>query len=349
MPYFLIIPMLWENIKKFFPFVGIFLFGYLIIRLNLSEILRQIIKADKFYLLIALVLAIFYLCFQTLKWHILARKQKILIPFKESFKINLMTNFYGLITPGKLGAIMRAEYLKKYSTGGKGLSNFVIDKFMGLISLFFMALLFGFIVLRDKLDWVNITTLIYSLLIFFLISGIFLFFYDERRSRFLLRIVYIKLLPQKMKEKARVAFYSFYEDLPKKSELISVLIFNFISWIICYTVVYFVALSLNIEIKFIYFIAVYPIANLVAQIPITISGLGIREATLIGLFGLFGIEAVKIFSMSLIGLFIMAVFPALIAIPLILKERKKNEIYKIDESRRESGRRFGDNQSNNHQ
>lgn len=340
---FLVIFMLWKKIKKYFPFVGIILFVYLLIRLDIIEILKQIVYVNKLYLIIAVFLVLFYLLFQTLKWHVLAKKQKIPILFHESLKINLMSNFYGLVTPGKLGAIIRAEYLKKYSNAGKGLSNFIIDKVISLISLLFMILLLGFIVLREKLDLFNGLTLVYGISVFFLLIAMFLFFYNKKRSKSLLRIVYRKLIPKKMKEKAKETFDSFYEDLPKKWVLVEVFILNLVFWTIGYTVAYFVALSLGINIKFIYFIAIYPIATLVAQIPITISGLGTREATLIGLFALFDIGAVKVFSMSLIALFIMAIFPSLIAIPWILKERKKNEIHKINQSRQNNRERFEHN------
>lgn len=327
--------MLWKKIKKYLPFIGIILFVYLLIKLNIGKILEQVLEINKFYLIVALLLVLFYLLFQTLKWHVLARKQKIPVPFRESFKINLMSNFYGLVTPGKLGAVMRAEYLKKYSNIGKGLSNFVIDKALDLTSLFSLAIILGFFVLRERL---NLMFMTYMIILFFILLVTFFIFYNKKRSKFLLEIVHRKLIPQKMKEKAKETFDSFYEDLPKKGALISVFILNLVAWIVNYVVVYFVALSLGIEINFIYFIAIYPIATLVAQIPITISGLGTREATLIGLFGLFGIGAVKVFSMSLIGLFIMAVFPSLIAIFLILKERnqkeiKQNEVHNIRESR----------------
>lgn len=343
MSHLLIINMLWKKIKKYLPFIGIALFVYLLVKLNIAEILKQALETNKFYLAIAAALVLFFLFFQTLQWHVLARKQKIPISFGESFKINLMTSFYGLITPGKLGVLMRVEYLKKYSNGGKGLSNFIVDKFLSLISLLFMILLFGFIVLKDKLEWINGENLIYGLLIFFLILGIFLFFYDKKRGRILLKVFYRKFMPKRMREKAKMSFDSFYEDLPKKEFLIGLFFLHLVVWVVNYVIVYVVALSLGIDIKFIYFIAIYPLATLVAQIPITISGLGTREAVLIALFSLFGIGAIKVFSMSIIGLFIMAIIPSLIAIPFILKERKKHEIHKIEESRRESRERSEDN------
>ena len=315
--------MLWKKIKRYLPFIGIILFVYLLIKLNVIEILKQIVTANKLYLIVALSLVLFYLLFQTLKWHVLAKKQKIPILFLESLKINLMSDFYGLITPGQLGTVIRVEYLKKYSNVGKGISNFVIDKVFSLISLFFIVLLLGFIVLREKLDWLNGLTFVYGIIIFLFFIGLFLFFYNTKRSKFLLKIIYRKFIPQRMKEKAKETFHSFYEDLPKKQFLIEVFFLHIIAWIINSAIVYLVALSLGINIKFIYFIAIYFIAVLVAQIPITINGLGTREATLILLFGLFGIlDKVKIFSMSLISIFLMGVFPALIAIFFILKERK---------------------------
>ena len=65
-----------------------------------------------------------------------------------------------------------------------------------------------------------------------------------------------------------------------------------------------------------------PIATLVGQIPITVSGLGTREAVMISLFGLLGIEAAKIFSVSLIGIMINGILPASIGILLMLRDKK---------------------------
>jgi len=323
--------MVWKTIKKYLPIIGIGLFLYILIKLNLKEVFKQIAETNKFYLLIAVFLVSFYLFFQTLKWHILARKQGMKIPFLESFKINIISDFYGLVTPGKLGSVIRASYLKKYADVGKGLSNFVIDKVLDLGSLFFLAIILGFFVLREQLNSVmGVLVLFFVLLI--LISVIF---YNKQRSRFFLRIIYRKFIPKKMKEKAKATFNAFYEGLPKKNALTEVFLWNLIAWIMNYVVVYFIALSLGIQIKFIYLLAIYPVATLVAQIPITISGLGTREATLIWLFGLFNVEAVKVFSMSFMGIFIMAILPSLFALFFILKKKNKiikNEIHDIKES-----------------
>jgi hypothetical protein len=140
-------------------------------------------------------------------------------------------------------------------------------------------------------------------------------------------VIYRKLVPKSMKSKAKATFHSFYEDLPNKRFLLLVFILNLVSWIVNYAVIYLIGLSLDIELRFIYFLAILPLATLVAQIPITISGLGTREITLIGLFGVFGIEAVKVFSMSLLAILLTNILPAFLALFLIFRE--KNEIYEL--------------------
>ena len=49
------------------------------------------------------------------------------------------------------------------------------------------------------------------------------------------------------------------------------------------------------------FLVLYPIANIVAFIPISSAGLGTREATLVFLFSLFGVEPEKTVVLSLAG------------------------------------------------
>ena len=65
-----------------------------------------------------------------------------------------------------------------------------------------------------------------------------------------------------------------------------------------------------------------PITTFVGQIPITINGLGTREAVMISLFGLLGIGATKIFSVSLINLVINGILPASIGMLLMLYDKK---------------------------
>ena len=121
---------------------------------------------------------------------------------------------------------------------------------------------------------------------------------------------------------------SFYEDIPSLPFLFGALLINLIAWIFNYLNIYLIGLALGINVKFIYFLIILPIATLIAQIPITINGFGTRELTLIGLFGVLGVEATKVFSMSILNIIVTNVIPSLIALILIWSERK-NGVHKI--------------------
>ena len=307
----------WKGVRRVLPVIGIAIFVYILIKINVVEVWKVVKEVDIYWLGIAAVFLLIYLIVQTVKWYLIAIGQKIKIPFKSALRINMITFLYGFVTPSRVGSILRADYLKKYSNLGKGISNFVIDKVLDVGALLLMAIALGF-VFEDKLNF----SFSYFILIFFILIACFLFFIKKERSRLVLRIFFKKLVPKKYKKSARITFDSFYEDMPSKLFLLGVFALTVFTWILNYTMVYFIALSLGINLNLIYFLAIMPLATLVAQIPITISGLGTREAAMISLFGLFGVSAVKVFSMSLIGLILGGVFPSIIAIFLILKNRK---------------------------
>lgn len=314
----------WKIIKKFLPVIGIGLFIYLLIKLDITKIFQVIKNLNFFYILIALFITGIFLVTQTLKWSFIAKKQKINIPFWTAFKINLISDFYGFVTPSKIGSVMRVSYLKKYGADtGKGVGNFVIDKVLDLSSLFILTFIFGFIFYREAISSVfSPLSLGIIIGIFLIIICLSLFFYRKENSKPIARIFYNIFIPKKLREKGKVMFNSFYEDIPTLGFLFFVFIINLINWMINYALVYFVGLSLGINIGFIPFLIILPITTLIAQIPITINGLGTRELAMISMFGLFGVEAVKVFSMSLLGMIISNIIPALIAMIFVCRREK---------------------------
>ncbi len=309
--------------RRYLPILGIALFIYIILKLDIRNIASEIAGINPIYLLIIIPLTIFSVFVQTFKWFIIAKKQKIRISFMEAVKINLKSNFYGFITPSRIGSIIRADYLRKYTDVeniGKGVSNFILDKVMDLSSLFFTAVIFSF-VFREKFG--NSFIILSSVLFVFIILSMLIFLRKER-ARFLLRIIYNKLIPARFKEKAKITFDSFYEDIPKKRALLPVFIVNLFNWMLLYFITYVVGLSIGINLPFTYFLAILPLGTVIAQIPISINGLGTREAVLISLFGILGgeIAAAKIFSMSLLSLFFGMIIPAILGIFFLRSDAK---------------------------
>ena len=308
------------KIKKYLPIIGVGLFIYLLFRLNIYSILGEIKNANLFFLSIAMLMVLVSFFTSTLKWFVIARKQKINVPFKYALKINLMSGFYGFVTPSRIGSVIRIEYLKKFAENkyGKGISNYILEKILDVSSLMLLVLISSFFFRKSlSVNYFNYALIgLAALLVFTII------FMNEKRSRAILRIFYMKFLPKKIKDGAKDGFYSFYEDMPERKFFPVFIFFNLINWMVLYSIFYFVALSVGIDISFFYFLLFMPLTTFIGQIPITINGLGTREAAMISFFGLLGISATKIFSMSLINLVINGILPAGIGMLLILRDKK---------------------------
>ena len=102
------------------------------------------------------------------------------------------------------------------------------------------------------------------------------------------------------------------------------LLLTTISSILSYTQIYIIAQGLGIELEYFYFILVYPVVFLVELIPVSISGLGTREAALTTLFS--GLAArPDIIVLSLSGYFVTVLTPAAIGAILALKDVRKTK------------------------
>jgi glycosyltransferase 2 family protein len=218
---------------------------------------------------------------------------------------------------------MRVKYLKKYSqnTLGRGVSNFVLEKVFDFISLFLIVSVSAFMIK----SLVSGDYFYYAIGGFFALLAFLLVFMDINRSKVMLKLFY-RFIPEKIKGKARESFYSFYEHMPSGKYFFIFFIINLINWIVIYSIFYFVGLSIGINVSYFYFLLFMPIATFIGQIPITINGLGTREAAMISLFAIIGVNATKVFSMSLINLFLNGVLPSLIGIIYIIKEDKINDL-----------------------
>ncbi|VVB82175.1 Lysylphosphatidylglycerol synthase TM region [uncultured archaeon] len=310
------------KIKQFFPIIGIAIFVFLLIKLDVSKVIDEVLDMNLNFFIVALFLAIIVILMQTLKWFVIAKQQKINVPFLEAIKINLIGAFYGFITPAKVGNVIRASYLKKYSENnlGKGVGNFVLDKILDLCSLGFSVVIASFFF--GKLVQISYVFSILLLLSFVILLGVIM---SENWSRIIVQIINKIIggfVPENLKNKIKEGFYSFHEDKPKKRYLLLFFLINMSTWIILYLTMFFVGLAIGIDVPFFYYLIILPVATLVAQIPITISGLGTREVTLIGLFGLLGVGATKVFSMALISLFLGDVIPDFFGFLFSFKKEK---------------------------
>ncbi len=119
-------------------FLTVLLFVVLVIKVNFFEILSIIYSLNLFYLIGAVILVPVLYVIRTVRWNIFLNSVGITLPFFQSLKILLIGNFYGLVTPGKVGELGRAYHLneKKVLT----IPTIIMEKMTDIFTLILLSL-----------------------------------------------------------------------------------------------------------------------------------------------------------------------------------------------------------------
>jgi hypothetical protein len=312
--------------KKFMPVIGIILLLYIIYNVGTDKIITTFLKIAPLYVILAATLTIPRILIRNIAWQRILKLQKIHLSFIQSLKIFLIGYFYGSITPAYMGQLMRIPYMKdktKQPTG-KLFINCIIETAVHTLSLYGMIVVGAFLVIDYFPEALPLAIiLLISLLLFY---GLFLKAErGEKIFHFLIKI----FIPKKIKPMFTLFVNSFYKDFPNVKKLIIPFLLGIPTWIIIYSQIYILGLSLDIEVPYFIFLMIYPIANLVAFIPITSAGLGTREATLVFLFSFFGMSPEKAVVISLAGHLLTDVLTGIYGLFISIFEAKDKDLLEV--------------------
>ncbi len=305
-----------KNWKKILPFFGIVLFIYIVLRLDLMRLYQVLLTANYKYLLFLSVTIIIIFLLQAIRWKTLLKLQNIKVEFVTLLRIHLISHYYGLITPARVGYLTKISYLQSHLQGfmGEISTSVIIDRILDTLILVLLALT-GSLFLLNSYPNIFLYFLVLALILVFAV----VFFYSKKRAKFF-ALFFIKFIPDKYRDRLKVGVNKFYEGLPAIKRLTIPVLLTFAIWFIIYSQTYLVALAMNININYWHFITLLPISTIVGLLPITISGLGTREAALILIFSSYNISSESIVVMSLVALILTSYLPALVGGFLSFKE-----------------------------
>jgi uncharacterized membrane protein YbhN (UPF0104 family) len=259
--------------KKIVPILGIFILIFLIVDIGAEKIIATFLKISPIYVVVAAALTFPRLLIRNTQWQLLLKKQKIQVSFVKSLKIFLIGYFYGSITPGYLGQMIRIPYMKNATKEplGKLFVNSTIETFFGAcVFVGTSVLIYAFFIKKER---------------------------GEKTFHFLIKL----FIPKRFASHMDQFVDTFYNDFPRIRDYILPFLLGIPAWIIIYSQIYVLGLSLDIEVPYFLFLVLYPIANIIAFIPISAAGLGTREAALVFLFSLYGVAPEKAVVLSLAG------------------------------------------------
>jgi len=267
--------------------IGIIIFIYLLFNINLTLLINQFKNINLLLFSISLLVIIPCIFLKALKWLLLVNKEdrislvRAMIAWVAGFGV-------GIITPARVGDFLRAKFLKVRLS--EGLPTVLIDRLNDVLTLFIFGILCIFVILSKAIYF---SYLAYLFVLFFVLFLFGVFILTNRNL--ILKIgnpFYKFFVPKKFKRFIGNNFNDFYGTLNKlkKKEIILNFILTIFTWAIGFVQYWFLALALGLNLSYFIVFLVSPILLLVQLIPISISGIGTREAAAVLLLSVFGVS-----------------------------------------------------------
>jgi uncharacterized protein (TIRG00374 family) len=292
------------KITKYLGLVGIILFVYIISKVNLNQVINIFSSANPFFIALSIVPLFFVIVLRSLRWKVIINATGFDISLKDCFLIWLKGYFLGGVTPGRVGDLFRAKFLtdKIGISLGKSLMAAVVDRVFDILVIFGLSALGILMILQ--LFGIAVFSLC-NLFILLVVFGLCLYILTIRKlTAKILSPLFNLFVPSKFKEKTKIDFDEFYKGLDllkeRKRHLFASISVGILSWLVAGYGCYMLALSLSLNISYWYVLISVAISSLIALLPISISGLGTREATFIFLFSIINIVPEEAVSFSLL-------------------------------------------------
>ncbi len=221
------------------------------------------------------------------RWYLLARLNHIGGPYREYLAYYFIGMFTNLFVPGLVGGdAARAVYLgRKENRLGESIASVVADRGVGLLALFWLAAVCALFLDSSALpaNLVDATLIVGAIsFIGWLASPILGRFAASLGGRL----------------GAFVApMFAYLRRPPALLPAIALSLILQTSIVICQ---YLIALGLGLHIGPATFMLIVPIANVAASLPVTLNGLGVREATYVVLFGMAGVPKTDAIALGLL-------------------------------------------------
>lgn len=260
----------------------------IIATVDIGEVIDHLRSSDYRYL-VPVVLMIFpQVALRSLRWQRLMAQQGIACPYRTALVFYFAAIYIGLVTPGRMGELGKCLFLKQNRIAGvaQSLPSVLVDRLLDLYILGLLAL--GALYHIDLLPITPLTAALLAATLAGLPWFLFKWFQtDERLNAFI--DGWLSRFTPRWQEAWR-AFVGGSRPLfsPRLAESVALTI---LSYTIYFAQVCLIGQSIELPLACGDIAMVTAIGILVGYVPITIAGLGTREATLIFLFGQFGISA----------------------------------------------------------
>jgi hypothetical protein len=287
-----------RNRSSWFRLLGILLLAFLLWRIDITRLAAVLRQATPSLLLLAVLLNLPQIAVKALRWRGLLKAHDIDYGATPSILSYFGSIFIGLLTPGRLGEFVKALHVKEDCgvPTARALSSVLVDRIFDLYAL----LLFGGAALLSTAHsrsgvWMLAESAAILLLPLFLLlhNGAF-----EACRRLAVRMG--KWTAKLVRDESwLMELRSYLKSLSGASVATAVLL-TILAYFLFFSQCYLLALALDLQIGPLPVSFAVALGSLVTLIPISISGLGTREAAMIAYLGTAGVAPEKSLGYSLL-------------------------------------------------
>jgi len=298
------IVMSWKTAGKIAVTSGLML--YLVSKLDVNTIYEIFTQIDLVLLTLSLPFIVLMYLIKARKWQALLGCIDVEIPIKRSLEIILIGTFYGALTPGRAGEVSRAFYLDTEKS--RSIPTVIMDRTVDAICLLILSVLSTALFFKDR-------TLIYLMILVVLlfITGIIITM-NERTVTFAFKSF------SQGKEYTENYMKTIREITGNKKALFFVFSLTLGYYILNLLVYWIVIKSLSPALNNILTFSL-PIVVILGNLPISISGFGVREFASVTIFKMLNENSAYGFTCPVVLYLLTSLSPALFGFLFTLKKK----------------------------
>lgn len=281
--------------KKYWIQIVVLLLAVLLIsQLNISEYTRSMSELRPSIWINLIALQMFSFLLLLIQWKRISAALGKDVSYRQMVSVNMRGIFYETITPGlKVGGEL-AKGLSLVNemgfTSGEASALVVIQKSISIFALVFLSIL-SFMFLNTELQLTQTTLFFtYAVLVGVLLLLVLVLFLPEKLYTFLNKSSSQGKIRIKIKNFLEKYIEAFNQIKKNKKEVFYQLLLSFVVWTLFPFKLYYIVNSLGLELSFIRAFAVTIVSYLAGMVPLLPGGLGSFEASMMGLFLLWGIN-----------------------------------------------------------
>jgi uncharacterized protein (TIRG00374 family) len=276
--------------QTIFRLIGLAILVFILTRIDLKATLAALKGLHWGYLLLAVAANLPLFGLKAWRWQEMLKMQGIHYPWRDAFLAFVAGLFLGLVTPGRVGEMSKALYLKQDRNVplSVGFANVLMDRLFDLYTIMILGTV-GLIWYHLLPDWalalILAGTLASLLLPILLLS--------EQLASWALAIVQHLPVLRRYHPRLAAAAGRFQQGLRPllTPRLILPLLLTQVAYFLFFEQGHLLAQAVDLPVGIAYLAVSLSVAGVVTLLPISISGLGTRDAALIAMFAPLGIAA----------------------------------------------------------